>query len=165
MRKIKFGLTISFILLAMVTLCLPSSEIAAKAEKLMPDLIKLDDYDKKNTVYAGDRGIAYFDHNQHVAADKCVTCHHTNSKSLTKAVEEPVLKCIACHKKVFTTNEIEGTNEDKKFKGLMAFNSEQAFHGWQSEIGCIGCHTVRKIKPTYCYDCHTPKKAKQIKNK
>ncbi|MBX7223954.1 MAG: cytochrome c family protein [Blastocatellia bacterium] len=137
-----------------------------KGSRKMPGKMVLDDPDNKVTENAGDKGKTPFDHDQHVALDTCVTCHHTNTKKLTKAVEEDVLKCGACHKAEESTCELEGTNEDRKFKGKTALDSQTAFHG-KSEAGgdrlagCIDCHKARAEKfpkakaVTTCKQCHS----------
>jgi hypothetical protein len=160
-RLVKGTIVIAMAIVALLAFWVPQPGAATKASKTMPTLVVMDDPDKKNTEFAGDYGKAPFDHDQHIAyssytpQDSCVVCHHTNAKTLTKAVEEEVLKCGACHKAEETTNELEGTNEDKKFKGLKAISSEEAFHGKESLIGCIGCHKERDKKPTSCKECHT----------
>lgn len=130
--------------------------------RTMPGKMVLDDEDAGVTMYAGDKGKVDFDHDQHAALDTCVTCHHTNTNKLTKAVEEDVMKCAVCHKDEETECETEGTNEDRKFKGKTAISSEDAFHGTGSPdrlAGCIDCHKARKDKPkaqafTKCAECH-----------
>jgi hypothetical protein len=155
-RRIKVLFVFAFSILAAVTFLTPESGKAAEPGKTMPVQMVLDDVDKKMTENAGDYGKVPFDHDQHVAKDSCVTCHHTNSKKLTVAMEEEVSKCAVCHAKDDSkVNEIEGTNEDKKFKGVEAMNSKDAFHGDGSIAGCIGCHKERDIKPVSCKVCHT----------
>lgn len=159
-RYIKGVLVMLFAITALLAF-LPDAGKAFKPSKTMPKLLVLDDPANKVSEYAGDKGKTPFDHEQHIKysqyqpQDKCVVCHHTNSKNLTEAVEEDVLKCSVCHKGEETTNEIEGTNEDKKFKGLAAINAEDAYHGNDSVIGCIGCHKERDIEPKGCKECHT----------
>src|SRR5438876_615243 len=98
-RSITKGvLVIAFAIIALLTFWMPKLSAVTKPSKTMPGKIMLDDPDNKNTMFAGPKGKAPFDHDQHVAKDSCVTCHHTNSKSLTKAVEEVVRRCDECHK-------------------------------------------------------------------
>lgn len=133
------------------------------SDKTMPGKMVLDDPVKKVSECAGKRGKCDFDHDQHAALDSCVTCHHTNSEKLTKAVEEDVQKCSVCHKCDEEAEcTIEGTNEKKKFKGLTAPDSQTAYHGngkAGSLVGCVDCHKARKDKPkaqafTKCDECH-----------
>jgi Class III cytochrome C family len=156
----KIACSLAFIVLAIVSFWSQQSKVSAKPKQELPKLMILDDPDKKKTEFAGDKGKTPFDHDQHIAysswqpQDKCVVCHHTNTNKLTEAIEEEVLKCGVCHKLEETTCEIEGTNEDKKFKGLKSINSEEAFHGKDSLIGCIGCHKERSKEPVGCKECH-----------
>lgn len=136
-------------------------EDAPKGSRTMPGKLTLDDPDKGVTEFAGDKGKVPFDHDQHAALDTCVTCHHTNSKKLTKAVEEDVQKCVLCHKDEEKPCEFEGTNEDAKFKGKDAPDSQTAYHGKGSGlVGCIDCHKTRKDKfpkaaaVIKCAECH-----------
>jgi hypothetical protein len=160
-NKVKVAMVMVFTIVALLAFWMPQSGWAVKPpSKTMPTKMMLDDPDKKESPFAGDKGKTPFDHDQHVAKDSCVTCHHTNTKKLTKAVEEEVRKCSECHKADDATTELEGTNEDNKFKGKNAVNSKDAFHGTGSEnpnmalAGCINCHKVRDQKPTGCNDCH-----------
>lgn len=113
------------------------------AKQTLPGKLVFDDSEKHYTIFAGEKGKVDFDHAQHVAKDSCVTCHHTNSDSLSKAIEEPVARCTACHKMEDGKSELEGRRKDKTFKGKDAVKSEDAFHGKGSLIGCIGCHQTR----------------------
>ncbi|MBL8151907.1 MAG: cytochrome c3 family protein, partial [Blastocatellia bacterium] len=115
-----------FLLVSMLAFWVPQPS-AVTTSKTMPGKMVLDDPDRQVTKFAGNQGKVRFDHQQHVdakpvsgqgAKESCVTCHHTNSKTLTEAVKEEVLKCTECHKDKEATNEIDGTNEDKKFKDL-----------------------------------------------
>jgi hypothetical protein len=163
LQRTKFvSLTIVAIFVALVVgLTISPKSLIAKAKQELPKLMILDDPDKKKTEFAGDKGKTPFDHDQHIAystwqpQDKCVVCHHTNTNKLTEALEEEVTKCGVCHKLEETICDIEGTNEDKKFKGLTAIKSEEAFHGDESVIGCIGCHKQRSKEPIGCKQCHT----------
>jgi hypothetical protein len=127
----------------------------------LPGKMVLDDPVSKTTVYSGDKGKAEFDHDQHVAKDACVTCHHTNSEKLTKALEQPVMKCATCHKAEDDICTVEDSREGMTFKGKMAWKSEFAFHGKDrpvsktSIIGCIGCHEQRNQNLTSCGRCHS----------
>lgn len=126
----------------------------------LPSIIVLDNPDIPNSAFAGEQGKTPFDHDQHIserAKTTCVTCHHTNSNSLTIKLEEDVLKCAVCHQESDTTCTIEGTNEDNKFKGKQAINAKLAYHGQGSkdDAGCISCHNSRSIEPTTCNSCHT----------
>lgn len=164
-KRVKLILTALFAVIALAALCLPigahtSNEepvpaAKAPAKATMPDFIVLDDAEHMRSEFAGDTGKTPFDHDQHVKKDSCVTCHHTNSKKLTAAMEEDVQKCATCHKATAGPSELEGTNEDKKFKGKEAMDSENAFHGKDSLVGCIGCHQKRTIEPVACKKCHT----------
>lgn len=132
--------------------------IATRSSQVLPGILVLDDTEKPNSIFAGDKGKTPFDHNQHISkrADiSCVTCHHTNSKNLTVALEDNVAKCSTCHLADDSPCQIEGTNEDKKFKGKTAINAKDAYHGNDNLVGCIGCHQERKIEPTSCKSCHT----------
>ncbi len=63
-----------------------ASEVAgAQSKQTLPGKMVFDDEEKKFTIYAGDKGKSAFDHEQHVAKDSCLTCHHTNSEKLTKS--------------------------------------------------------------------------------
>ena len=161
---IKWTSTTIFFIIFTLSLFAPSPGAAENAKQAMPSVIVFDTYHeeetKRITKFAGyidnDKwGKAPFDHDQHVALDSCVTCHHTNSKNLTKAMEENVPKCGDCHKESDEECTIEGTNEDKKFMGKSAVESKKAFHGDTSEAGCIGCHKQRDKEPTGCSSCHT----------
>lgn len=126
----------------------------------LPSIIVLDDPNIPNSAFAGDKGKTPFDHNQHIserAKITCVTCHHTNSNTLTVKLEEDVLKCAVCHQADDTTCTIEGTNENNKFKGKLAINAKEAYHGQgeKDDAGCISCHKSRNIEPTSCTTCHT----------
>jgi len=125
-----------------------------QSKQSLPGKMVFDDEEKKFTIYAGDKGKSAFDHEQHVAKDSCVTCHHTNSEKLTKALEKPVMKCSACHKADDGVCADEGTREGKTFKGKTAIKSKEAFHGNGSLVGCIGCHKERGQNPSECTDCH-----------
>ncbi|MEW6737261.1 MAG: cytochrome c3 family protein [Acidobacteriota bacterium] len=166
-KIVKWTLVIVFAVVSLATFAVPWPELAkaAKPGKTMPGLLVLDDEEKKVSEFAGSKGKTPFDHDQHIAynsyspQDGCVVCHHTNSKNLTKAVEEEVQKCTVCHKGAETDCEIEGTNEDKKFKGKKSPSAEDAYHGKNSAgensvIGCIGCHKERNIEPSGCSTCH-----------
>ncbi|MEW6730623.1 MAG: cytochrome c3 family protein [Acidobacteriota bacterium] len=162
-KIIKGILVMAFAISAVLAFWVPEPGAVAKPSKTMPGKLMLDDPENKMTQFAGDFGKAPFDHDQHVKAkpvsgegtqEKCVTCHHTNTTKLTEAVEEEVQKCGVCHKAEETTNEIEGTHEEKKFKGKTAINSEEAFHGKDSDVGCIGCHKKIGQEPTKCKECH-----------
>ena len=160
-RIIQGVLVAIFACIALVTLIYPQLGVAAHpVNKTMPTKLMLDDPDAKHSDFAGDKGKTPFDHDQHVAKDSCVTCHHTNTKNLTKAIEEEVRKCTECHKAEDGNTELEGTNEDQKFKGKSAINSKDAYHGTgtdnknQALAGCITCHKVRNIPPLGCNDCH-----------
>lgn len=153
-------------IVAVMVLWIPQPGItnAATPGKTMPGKMVFDDPENGNSPYAGDYGKVNFDHAQHVNAkpasgsgtkESCVTCHHTNSKKLTEAVEEDVPKCTACHTDTEGPSPLEGTNEDKKFKGLTAITAEDAFHGKGSNVGCIGCHQNLSQKPSSCKECHT----------
>ncbi|MBL8152068.1 MAG: cytochrome c3 family protein [Blastocatellia bacterium] len=172
-KLIKGLLVGTFVLAATLAFWVPEPGAAAMS-KTMPGKMVLDDPDKQVTEFAGDYGKVPFDHQQHVdakpvsgqgAKESCVTCHHTNTKKLTEAVEEDVLKCTVCHKGEETTNEIDGTNEDKKFKGLKSVNSEEAYHGNKKQVdhpntanaGCIACHNTMDQKPKSCKECHNGK--------
>ena len=160
-RTAKGAMVMIFTIVALLAFWMPQMGASVKpTSKTMPTKMTLDDPDKKVSAFAGDKGKAPFDHDQHVAKDTCVTCHHTNTTKLTKAVEEEVRKCSECHKADDGTNDLEGTNEDNKFKGKSAVNSKDAYHGTGSDnknmalAGCINCHKVRSQKPTGCNDCH-----------
>jgi hypothetical protein len=156
LKTIKLILLTAFTLLFAVTLLLPELAAATKPSKTMPAFIVLDNPEKKMSEHAGDKGKTPFDHDQHVAKDSCVTCHHTNSEKLTKAVEEDVLRCTVCHKAEDTEkSELEGTREGKTFKGKFAMNAKDAYHGDSSIVGCIGCHREKEIEPIGCNTCHT----------
>lgn len=169
LKKIKLILTYScFAIFACYVLSSNLSINASKANidnnsannRTLPSIIVLDDFELKNSVFAGDKGKTPFDHDQHISerADiTCVTCHHTNSNSLTIKLEEDVLKCTACHQKEDSNSTIEGTNENNKFKGKLAINAKEAYHGQGSkdDAGCISCHKNRKVEPTGCNSCHT----------
>jgi len=164
-RSIKFALVAIFAVVAVFAIFKPEIGTAAGPTKVMPTLLVMDDSDKKQSENAGSFGKAPFDHDQHVAKDSCVTCHHTNSKKLTKAVEEEVQKCAVCHKADESKCETEGTNEDKKFKDLTALGSKEAFHGDDSLVGCLGCHKERNIEPVSCKACHTGEEKVEYKYK
>lgn len=117
----------------------------SQSKQTLPGKMVFDDKENKFTIFAGDEGKSPFDHAQHVKAEKdsCVICHHTNSETLTKALEKPVAKCSACHKAEDETCAVEGTREGQVFKGKTAMKSKEAFHGRKSLIGCIGCHKQR----------------------
>lgn len=161
-KMVKGLLVIAFTLVAMLAFWIPQSGAAVKpGSKTMPTKMVLDDPEAKVSEFAGDKGKTPFDHDQHVAKDSCVTCHHTNTKKLTKAVEEEVRKCTECHKADDSVTDLEGTNEDFKFKGKNALNSKDAYHGSGNETndntklaGCITCHKARDQKPIGCNDCH-----------
>src|SRR5262249_10340522 len=121
----------------------------------LPGKMVFDDLARKFTIYAGEKGKASFDHDQHVRKDSCATCHHTNSDKLTRALEQSVSKCSTCHKAEDSDCTVEGLRGDKKFIGKLAIKSEDAFHGRGSQIGCIGCHTTRGQYPIKCGDCHS----------
>lgn len=129
--------------------------VGAQEKQTLPGKLVLDDPEKKMSEFAGDRGKTPFDHEQHVGKDTCVTCHHTNSEKLTKAMEEAVPKCTACHKADDGPAPIEGTREGMTFKGKTAINAKDAYHGNDSIVGCIGCHKERSISPTRCAECHS----------
>lgn len=132
--------------------------ITTRSSQTLPGVLVLDDPETANSKFAGDKGKTPFDHNQHIsqrAAISCVTCHHTNSNNLTVALEEQVAKCSTCHLAEDSTCQVEGTNEDKKFKGKNAINSKEAYHGNDNLVGCIGCHKTRNIEPIGCNSCHT----------
>ncbi len=128
--------------------------------RLLPDILVLDDPQTANSVFAGDKGKVPFNHNQHIsqrANITCITCHHTNSNNLTSKLEEPVTKCTNCHLVDDSICQIEGTNEIKNFKGKTALNAKDAYHGtWtQNSTGCLDCHKTRDIAPVGCNECHT----------
>lgn len=159
-RRVMWACVSIYLFMACFNLLMTELEAAvsdSKAKQALPLLLVLDDLENKNTRFSGDYGKAPFDHDQHVAKDSCVTCHHTNSSKLSSAMEEPVLKCGECHQDEDRTNDIEGTNETKKFKGAKAINSKEAFHGKGSLVGCMGCHDKKKIEPfgNQCSACHT----------
>ena len=138
-RKIKLVFVFGFVILSVFTLFKPEAGAENLKKQPMPGKMVLDDPDNKNTENAGLKGKTPFDHEKHVAKDTCATCHHTNSAKLTSAMEEDVKKCGACHTK-------DGTEK--------ANNSEDAFHGSGTLIGCRGCHDKRKIEPIKCDSCH-----------
>jgi hypothetical protein len=138
-RKIKLAFVFGFVILATFTLFKPEAGAENVKKQPLPGKMVLDDPDNNNTENAGTQGKTPFDHEQHVAKDKCVTCHHTNSEKLTSAMEEEVKKCGACHTK-------EGTEK--------VINSKKAFHGKGTLIGCEGCHEDRSIEPMGCGSCH-----------
>lgn len=162
-KKIKFMLITIFSCLFMICFVLPNINLSlTKAfSRVMPSILVLDNSDdpkNKNSSFAGDRGKTPFDHDQHIstrAKTTCVTCHHTNSNSLSVAIEEDVPKCTTCHIENDSTCEIKGSNDSKNFTGLVAVSTQSAFHGKTSDIGCIGCHENRGIDPRRCDDCHT----------
>jgi len=127
----------------------------AQEKQKLPGKMVLDDPGQKMTIFAGDKGKTPFDHEQHSAKDSCVTCHHTNTEKLTKAIEQPVQKCATCHKADEEVCTVEGTREGKTFKGKTALSSKEAFHGKDSLVGCIGCHNARNQEPKKCNDCHS----------
>jgi hypothetical protein len=133
---------------------LETAASSAQEKQSLPGKMVLDDPEHKMTVNAGDKGKTPFDHAQHSAKDKCVTCHHTNTEKLTSAIEQPVMKCAVCHKKDESTCQVEGTREGKTFKGKTAQSSEEAFHGKESLVGCIGCHKQKEQNPRTCTQCH-----------
>jgi Class III cytochrome C family len=159
-KKIKFMFITIFSCLFIISFILPNINLSlTKAFSLvMPSILVLDDPDNGNSKFAGGRGKTPFDHDQHIstrANTTCVTCHHTNSNSLSIAIEEEVPKCTTCHIEDESTCQIKGTNETKNFVGETAISTKKAFHGDTSEIGCIGCHEKRNIEPKGCDDCHT----------
>jgi|GEM_PF-275419 len=129
---------------------------SAQAKQTLPGKMVFDNPDPKNkyTIYAGDKGKVDFDHEQHAKKDTCVTCHHTNSEKLTRAIEQPVMKCTTCHKAKEEVNQLEGSREGVPFKGRSASSSKDAFHGDKSLVGCIGCHKAREQEPSGCTTCH-----------
>lgn len=176
-KKVKGALVLSFAVIALLSLSY--SKINAAVYDFIKEYptgdkakIILDDPDKKRSSAAGDKGITYFNHEHHAFPkryakykDSCVICHHTNTKSLTKAMEEGVRRCDDCHKTDDSTCEFEGTNEDVKFKGKNALNAKDAYHGTGDEskpnsklAGCITCHKDRDIFPTGCNECHSSDK-------
>lgn len=161
-KNVKFGVIIAFSFLFILLFVLPNINLSlTKAfSREMPSILILDDQEGENSQFAGDKGKTPFDHDQHIstrAKTTCVTCHHTNSNKLSIAVEEDVPKCTSCHTDSETPSKSKGTNENKDFLGKMAITAEEAFHGRDSDIGCIGCHTNRKIDPLSCNGCHTKK--------
>ncbi len=165
-----------------------ASSLAASADetgtKKIPGKLVFDntESDPKYTEFAGyvdDHGKAPFDHKQHVdyKGSTCVTCHHTNSKTLVDKsgeASEPVMKCTVCHKDQQgkkTPSPIEGTNEDNKFKGKDTPEAQIAFHGDEKSTnkagaaGCITCHKQlskdfpKAAKVISCSSCHTGKDA------
>jgi hypothetical protein len=139
-----------------IVLCLlvVASTSAYQSKQTLPGKMVFDDPAHNFTVNAGDKGVAPFDHAPHAAKDTCVTCHHTNSEKLTSALEQPVMRCAVCHKAKEETCSVEGSREGKTFKGRMAAKSEDAFHGKDSIVGCIGCHKERDQIPKACATCH-----------
>src|SRR2546430_11579667 len=99
-----------FAVLALYSLILTLA-ISFQSKQAVPSKMVFDDPERKFTIYAGDKGKASFDHQQHAAKDSCVTCHHTNSEKLTKALEQPVIKCATCHKAEEEVCAVEGSRE------------------------------------------------------
>ncbi len=141
----------------------PSAPPARTASgQQLPGMLVLDNPTSKPpySPFAGNKGKTPFDHPQHVAYEgsKCVTCHHSNSTTLTKALEETVPKCTECH---------QAKDAMVKFKGAdkKAIAAKEAFHGDSSVVGCIGCHTnldADKYPRAFdvgneCGKCHTNK--------
>jgi len=135
-----------------------SLSISLQSKQTLPGKMVFDDPARPFTMYAGDKGQSPFDHEKHAAKDSCVTCHHTNLEKLTKALEQPVMKCATCHKDEKETCAVEGSREGQTFKGKTASASKDAFHGKESPIGCIGCHVKRDQEPQECTTCHIKKK-------
>jgi hypothetical protein len=170
-RIIKGALVITFVTFALIGLLGQNLGAAAKPfTKVIPAIVVMDNPEKKQSENAGDYGKAPFDHVQHEnykehsPQDKCVVCHHTNKETLVRSADgsasEEVDKCQKCHKAEDTTCEFDNitlgtTNAGKSTKGLNAIRSEEAFHGKEYLIGCIGCHKERDKKPTSCKECHT----------
>lgn len=175
-KIIKGALTLTFAFVALLIFAYPKLSAAILDEfKEYPtgDKAKmiLDDPEKKRSSAAGDKGITYFNHEHHAFPkrhpqykDSCIVCHHTNSKNLTKAMEEGVRRCDDCHKTDDSTCEFEGTNDERKFKGLNALNAKDAYHGTDRDdpnfklAGCINCHKERDIFPVGCNECHSSDK-------
>lgn len=170
-KKIKLILTYScFAIFAFYILSSNLNNINSKANidnsptlgisRSLPSIIVLDDPELPNSAFAGEQGKTPFDHDQHIserAKTTCITCHHTNSNTLTIKLEEDVLKCTVCHQQDDTPCTIEGTNETNKFKGKQAINAKLAYHGQgaKDDAGCISCHNSRNIEPMGCTPCHT----------
>jgi hypothetical protein len=136
----------------------PKLSLLAKASKNMPSKFTLDDESGKHSPYFGDQGKVPFDHDKHIAKEeKCVTCHHTNSDTLSKAVEEEVRKCSDCHRNEPSTCDLDDVSKTKPCKGKKDVRTaKEAYHGDNSILGCIGCHRDRiKKSPTNCADCPT----------
>lgn len=81
-----------------------------------------------------------FAHEKHVArAKSCDTCHHTE-KGLTKATDQKVQKCSACHL----------DPKDPKVPSMREMSLQKnPFH-----ILCMNCHKTQKKGPTVCAKCH-----------
>ncbi len=172
-RVVKGALVIAFAFIALLSLTYPKLTAAFETKDYpVGDKAKfyLDDPDAKRSSAAGSKGKTPFGHERHAFPskygdkykDSCVICHHTNTKNLTKAMEEAVRRCDECHKADDSTCELEGTYEDNKFKGKNAINAKDAYHGTgdASKIGtklagCITCHKdERNIFPQGCTECH-----------
>ena len=170
-RILKGAFVIVFVTFALLGFWVQHPGAATKPfTKVIPETRVMDDPEKKNTENAGDYGKAPFDHVQHeklktfTPQDKCIICHHTNKDTLVRnadgSASEDVDRCTHCHKAEDSACDhdhitLGTTNAGKSTKGLNAIRSEEAFHGKDYLIGCIGCHKERDKKPTSCKECHT----------
>src|SRR5687767_11326033 len=94
MQRIKLVLAAFFGFIFAFSLIITDGGSIAKSGKDMPAFIVFDDPEKGVTKHAeGKKPKAPFDHDQHVAKDSCVTCHHTNSPTLSITSDEDVPKC------------------------------------------------------------------------
>jgi len=80
-----------------------------------------------------------FSHKGH-AAIECKVCHHKG---------DTPQKCTTagCHD---STDAKDKTSEKSFYK---------AFHDFQSERSCLGCHKKQQKGPTKCLDCHPQKES------